>query len=212
MVPYFTQFIAPVISAWESDMPAQLTRRKLPSKLLNSSGRNILGLIYDYTLDAWVSKYTGLEMGYLTRAIVNGNREILACNQQNGFIYRLDVGTTFDGTEITSNVTLPWIQAKTEDGIANVVRWINGQFYLKNAFGTGNVMVYAAFADDPTEFDGATFTSFGTINTSSMDSDKGFITFGRTSRWMQVKFESTSGGFELQVPVIIGFNPTPRRV
>lgn len=178
----------------------------------NSTSQNSLGLIYDYTLDAWASRYNGLSMGYLTRAIVNGNREILACSQQDGYIYRLDVGTTFSGTAITSSVTLPWLQSKNEDGTANVVRWINGQFYLKNAFGTGSATVYAAFADDPTEFDGASFTSFGSINTSSMDADKGFITFGRTSRWIQIKLECTSGGFECQVPVIIGFNPTPRRV
>lgn len=178
----------------------------------NAATENDLGLIYDYNLDAWASRYTGLSMGYLTRAIVNGNREILGCSQQNGFIYRLDVGTTFDGTAITSSVTLPWIQAPNQEGQANVVRWINGQFYLKNAFGTGSVTADAAFADDPTEFNAASFTTFGTINTSSMDSDKGFVYFGRTARWIQIRLQSTSGGFEVQLPIVIGYNATLRRV
>lgn len=171
-----------------------------------SGTRNNLGLLYDYIADAWLSTYTP-DVRYYLRAIVNGTREIL-CVNYDGYIRRVDVGTTFDGTAIESWVTLPYMQTETADKQGNVVRWLNGTAYLR---GTANVKVYGRFADDPSEMSSATFTELATL-TATPDGDKGFFDIARTSRWIQLKFYAAAGSFEILPPVIIGYNDTSRRV
>lgn len=171
-----------------------------------TSGQNDLGLIYEYQLDAWASKYTP-KIRYYTRAIINGVREIM-CAQYDGYMRRVDVGTDFDGTAITSFITLPYFQTRTPEKIGNVSRWINGTFYLA---GTANVSVDARFADEPHTFDTATFASYGTIQ-ATPDGDKGFVYFGQTSRWIQIRLKATSGAFEVLLPLVIGYADTDRRV
>ncbi len=168
---------------------------------------NTLGLIYDYQLDAWCSKYTP-GVAYYTRGIVDGNRELLMCTGVDGHINRVDVGTKFNATNIQSYVTMPYIQAEVPDAQAHVCRWLNGTFYVR---GTADVHVYARFADEPHEFETATFTDFGTI-TATPDGDKGFVYFGKTSRWMQVKLQAEAGAFEVLVPLVFGYSMTKRRV
>ncbi len=168
--------------------------------------RNDLGLLYDYIADAWLSKYTP-DVRYYCRATINGNREIL-CANYDGYIRRVDVGTTFDGTAIESYVTLPYLQSEGAEKHGNVVRWMNGTVYVR---GTAEVLIYGRFADDPTEFNSATFVQLGSV-TASPDGDKGFFDIAKTSRWLQLKFYASSGSFELLPPVVIGYNDTPRRV
>ncbi len=182
------------------------TRWSFRTTAANPSTQNDLGLIYDYQLDAWTSRYTP-KVAYYTRALVDGNREILAV-QYDGYIRRVDVGTTFDGTAIESYVTLPWMQTLADDSMAHVTRWINGTFYLK---GTANVNIDARFADEPHEFAAAAFTTFKTIQATA-DGDKGFTYFGRTSRWFQLRLRATSGSFEVLLPIVIGYANTKRRV
>lgn len=168
--------------------------------------QNDLGLLYEYQLDAWASRYTP-KIRYYTRAIVNGNREILAA-QYDGYMRRVDVGTDFDGTPIESSITLPYYQTTTAEKQGHVSRWINGTFYLS---GTANVLVEARFADEPHTFDTAAFSTFGTIQ-ATPDGDKGFVYFGPTSRWIQVRLRATSGAFEVLLPIVIGYADTDRRV
>lgn len=170
-----------------------------------TNSQNDLGLLYDYQLDAWASKYTP-KIRYYTRAIINGNRELIAV-QYDGFIRRVDVGTDFDGTAIESFVTLPWVTAGSEDAQGHEVRWMNGTFYVK---GTAAVMIDARFADEPNEFASAAFTTFKTVQATA-DGNKGFSYFGRTGRWMQLRLRATSLRFEVMMPIVIGYAETKRR-
>lgn len=170
------------------------------------NSQNDLGLIYDYILDAWASRYTP-KIRWITRGIVNGNRELL-CAQYDGYVRRMDTGTTFDGTDIESYVTMPWVQLPDDQRDSHVSRWFNVTCYLK---GTANVMIEARFADEPHEFATATFATYGTVQ-ATPDGDKGFAYLGPTSRWMQLRLRSTSLGFEVCPPIVIGMAGTDRRV
>jgi hypothetical protein len=179
-----------------------------------TNSQNDLGLLYDYIANAWTSVYSP-KIRYYTRGIVNGVRETLAV-QYDGYIRRVDTGTDFDGTPIVSWVTLPYLQPQGaqqaqftgSEKHGNVVRWINGTVYLK---GTADVIVYARFADTPSEFDSATFVVLGTV-TATPDGDKGYFDIGQTSRWVQFKFQANAGQFEIMPPIVIGYNDTQRRI
>jgi hypothetical protein len=174
----------------------------------SGNDENDLGLIYDYQLDAWCSRYTP-EVRQYSRWVdpITGVRELLAV-QYDGFIRRVDVGTSFDGTAIESYVTLPWTQAPNPPTHDKVVQWMDLTAYLK---GTATVNVDARFADEPHEFSGAAFTTFGTIG-ATPDGDKGFVYLGRTSRWIQIRLYTAALSFEIQPPIVIGFNSSKSRV
>lgn len=170
------------------------------------NNENDLGLLYDYSADAWCSRYSP-HVSYYTRGIVNGNREVLVV-QYDGYVRRADVGADFDGTPIESFVTLPYMQSPQPDNQDKVVRWYDLTLYVR---GTANVNVDARFSDDPHTFDTATFTTFGTVK-ATPDGDKGYVTIGQTSRWIQLRFRATSGQFELLLPITLGYADTHRRI
>ena len=173
---------------------------------IDVASENTIGLTYDYLLDAWISTYTP-RIRYYTRAIVNGVREIL-CAQYDGFIRRVDVGTTFDGTAIVSYVTLPWLQTGTPEAMGEVVQWVGATVYLR---GGATVNVDARFADEPWEFAAASFTTYGSIQ-SSTGGDKGFVYLGVTNRWCQLRLRATSLDFEVLLPILLHHKETGRRV
>lgn len=140
--------------------------------------------------------------------VLTGTAATLARSSRAGHIYRVDIGTTFDSETITSYVTLPWQQAPNPATHDKVVQWLDLTAYLK---GTATVTVSARFADEPHEFATATFTDYGTIG-ATPDGDKGFVYLGVTSRWMQVRLRATALQFEIQPPVVIGYNSTGRRI
>ena len=170
------------------------------------TGENGLGLLYDYVADAWTSRYTP-HIRYMTRAIIDGNHEILAV-QYDGFVRRMDVGTSFDGTAIESYVTLPYMQSGDATKHGDVVRWMNGTVYLK---GTASVRIEARFADEPHEFESAAFELMETVQ-ATPNGDKGYFDIARTSRWIQLRIRATSGSFELIMPLVIGYADTQRRI
>ena len=171
-----------------------------------TDAQNDLGLLYDYQLDAWASKYSP-KIRYYTRSIVDGNREILVA-QYDGYIRRADVGVDFDGTPIESFITLPWVQAKEDDKQGNVVRWLQAQIYVS---GTATVLAEARFADEPHEMSRSTFKVCDMVS-ATPDGDKGYVKLGVTSRWMQLRLRATSLGFRVLLPLLIEYNPTERRV
>jgi hypothetical protein len=171
-----------------------------------TNSQNDLGLIYDYQLDAWTSVFTP-KISYYTKGIVNGAREVLVV-QYDGYVRRMNTGTTFDGEAIDSYVTLPYQQTGTADHWGNVVRWIDATIYTR---GTADVLVQARFADEPHEMDSATFATYGTVK-ATPDGDKGYVSFGITSRWIQVRLRALSGAFEVLPPVNIGYADTARRI
>lgn len=190
----------------------------------SSDNKNDLGLLYDYQLDAWLSKYTPRINHYTQWVNYTAKQREILVSMYDGNIYRADVGTDFAGTPIASYVTLPWTQppqrtasGKSESGVmtqrimpylSNVVQWMDVTAYLK---GTADVIVEARFADEPHEFNNATFTSFGTIQ-ATPDGDKGYVYLGKTSRWIQLRFRATALSFQLTMPVLLGYNVTARRV
>lgn len=139
---------------------------------------------------------------------ITGTSVTLARSTRAGYIYRVDIGTEFDSETITSYVTLPWTQAPNPQSHDKTVQWLDLTAYLK---GTATVNVDARFANEPHEFSSATFTTYGTIG-ATPDGDKGFVYLGVTSRWMQVRLRATSLAFEIQPPIVIGFNQTGRRI
>jgi len=167
---------------------------------------NDLGLLYDYQLDAWMSKYTPA-IRYYTRAIVNGAREIIVL-QYDGFIRRADVGSSFDGVPIESYVTLPWTQVPDPETHGDITRWVD---LTVNLAGTASVSLDARFADEPHEFASAVFQSFGTVGPTP-DGDKGYCYFGKSSRFIQVRLRATALSFETKLPILIGYIPSKRRV
>jgi hypothetical protein len=171
-----------------------------------ADAQNDLGLIYDYSADAWCCRYSP-RVSYYTRGIVDGNREVLVV-QYDGYVRRADVGVDFDGTPIESYVTLPYMQTSTEASMDKVTRWYDTTVYLK---GTATVMVDARFADEPHQFDSAVFQTFGTVQ-ATPNSDKGTIPLGRTARWIQLRLRATSGAFEVLLPLVIGYTNTQRRI
>lgn len=166
---------------------------------------NNLGLLYDYQLDAWPSVFTPA-VRYYSRGLISGVREIL-CAQYNTFIQRVNVGTDFDGTAIVSYITLPWMRpAEAEQD--DVVQWLDFTAYKR---GAGTMNMDARFADDPSEFSAASFTTYGTV-TNVQDTDKGFAYLGATRRWIQLRFRCTANRFELLVPIVIGYRITKSRI
>lgn len=139
---------------------------------------------------------------------ITGTATTLSKSTTAGYIFRIDTGTTFDSASITSYVTLPWTQAPNPQSHDKTVQWLDLTAYLK---GTATVNVDARFANEPHEFSTATFTTYGTIG-ATPDGDKGFVYLGVTSRWMQIRLRATALGFEVQPPIVVGFNSTGRRV
>jgi hypothetical protein len=168
--------------------------------------QNDLGLIYDYQLDAWASTYSP-KVAYYTRGIVDGRREVLAV-QYDGYVRRADVGTDFDGTAIESWVTLPYMQSPAAESKSNVVRWIDATVYVK---GGADVIVEARFADEPHQFETGSFTEFGRV-LATPDGDKGYVSIGRTARWIQLRLRAEALDFEVCLPIVIGYSDTKRRV
>lgn len=189
-----------------------------------TNSQNDLGLLYDYQLDAWASKYTP-KIRHYTQWLNYGikKREML-CAQYDGYFRRVDTGTDFDGTPIESYCVLGWAQPphRTVSGVTsagvqtqriapvrmNVVQWVDFQAYLA---GTAAVLIEARFADEPHEMDTAVFSTFGTFQ-ATPDGDKGYCYIGRTSRFIQIRLRATSGSFEIDTPVLLGYNVRPARV
>jgi hypothetical protein len=176
-----------------------------------------LGLIYDYQLDAWASRYTPEVRQYTRWVSTTGDRELLAV-QYDGFIRRVDVGTGFEEaaldegepvfTAIESYVDLPWTQAQNPQSHDKVVQWLDLTVYLK---GTADVLVRARFADEPHEFSAAAFTTYGTVG-ATPDGDKGYVYLGVTSRWIQIRLYAAALSFEIQPPLVLGYNASKSRV
>lgn len=190
----------------------------------STNDRNDLGLLYDYQLDAWLSKYTPSINHYTQWVNYNVKKREVLCAMYDGNIYRVDTGTDFAGTPIASYVTLPWTQPPTTTAVgkeatglgtqrvrpyrSNVVQWMDLTTYC---LGTAAIIVEARFADEPHEFANAAFTTFGTIQ-ATPDGDKGYIYIGQTARFIQLRFRATSLAFQLTMPVLLSYNITPQRV
>lgn len=195
-----------------------------PGSEVHVATQNTLGLIYDYQLDAWTSRYTPRIRHYAQWVNHRIKVREMLCAQYDGHIRRMDTGTDFDGIPIESYWTTGWMQPpprtyspSTASGIkttrvapiqANVVQWID---ITANLRGTAAVMIDARFADDPHDYTAATFTTFATMQTTP-DGDKGYAYLGKTSRWIQIRFRAIGGWFETSYPITIGYNVTASRV
>ena len=166
---------------------------------------NARGLLYDYQLDAWASVFTPA-IRYYTRGIVSGTREILAA-MYDTHIMRVGVGTDFNGTAITSYITLPWMKPKDAEQ-DDVVQWLDATVYKR---GAATMNIDARFADDPSEFSAASFTTYASL-ASTQNTDKGFAHLGVTNRWIQLRLRATANRFEVLVPIVIGYTISKSRV
>ena len=174
------------------------------------NANNTLQLWYDYDRDAWISEILYAVRHY-HHAIVSGTREIHA-TQYDGFLQRLDVGTTFDGTAIASRVLLPWVAGprKQPEDLPAVVRWLGAILLLD---GNTDVTVEYRVADTPAEATGAFTEATGSpLSASTPDAEKGFVGFGNVlGRFCQIRARTTSGRMELHTPVFIYYEPVTGR-
>ena len=89
-----------------------------------------------------------------------------------------------------------------------MVQWLDATVYKR---GAATMNIDARFADDPSEFAGASFTTYGTV-ASTPNTDKGFAHMGVTNRWIQLRLRATANRFEVLVPITIGYYLSKARV
>lgn len=158
------------------------------------------GIIFDYVLaqetgDAvWSSRMTQLA-DWAVPAYINGSRVVLYTRYNDQQIYVL--GSTGTGT-LQSSITLPWL-ARQDD--TKVAKWLGVILAYASKVA---VDVYIRYANNPGEFEAASFVKRGTLQAGPPINEQARVLFGGTTRWAQLKFQSetlASGGFEIFPPV-----------
>lgn len=175
-----------------------------------SQSTNTLQLVYDWVRNAWTS-----ELLYAVRQYhhsLSGSTREIHCVQYDGYIRRVDAGTDFDGTAITSRLLLPWVAGprKQPQDIPAVVRWL-GMTALVD--GTASVVVEYRVADTPSETGGSFSTAEGSpLDADTPDAEKGFVGFGNAvGRFLQVRLRTTSLAMEVHPPIYLHYLPVTGR-
>lgn len=163
------------------------------------------GIVFDYVRSqdtggaVWPSTMTQLA-DFASEAYVDGARETLYCKFDSPQIWRMhvDAGGTLQGS-----LTLPWLGVQTRD---KLVRWI-GVHVPYSA--TSTIRVLARFANHPEDFDTATFVEIGQLDQGPADNVPAHVYFGKSSKYVQVKFQSQDYGFEIYPPLTLIESPRP---
>ena len=90
----------------------------------------------------------------------------------------------------------------------DIVQWLDATVYKR---GAATMDIDARFADDPSEFAAAAFTTYASL-AATQNTDKGFAHLGATGRWMQLRLRATANRFEVLVPIVIGYTISKARV
>jgi hypothetical protein len=164
------------------------------------------GLIYDYIRSqsegkaVWPSR-TDHFADYAVEAYVDGERRLLYSKFNDADIWIS--GYTDDGPQL-SYVVLPWKAQEAKDYLA---KWAALQVpYRANA----NVRVFARWADGPHLFDNAQWEELEGLAPNPSYPAQGRVVIGRPSRWVQLKLQSHTSGFELYPPLNYLASPTKR--
>mgnify|MGYP001585152637 CR=1 FL=1 len=116
------------------------------------------------------------------------------------------MNTTNAEREVNGQIK-PWMRPK-EAAQDDQVQWLDATVYKR---GAATMNIDARFADDPSEFAAASFTTYASL-ASTQNTDKGFAHLGVTNRWMQLRLRATANRFEVLVPIVIGYTMSPARV
>lgn len=158
------------------------------------------GLTFDYVMAqetgeaTWPSKMSQMA-DWAVPVYINGTRSIIYTQAGSAQLFVMDSLTT--GT-LTSYITLPWLSRQDD---TKVTKWLG---LIAAYASTVPVDVLIRYANNPGEFDTASFTLARTLPASPTITEGGRVGFGGSTRWVQVKFQATTlagGGFELFPPV-----------
>jgi hypothetical protein len=115
-----------------------------------------------------------------------------------GRFWRMGDGTQFQGVNIDSTFTLPWVSIGPPHG---AVHWMELMFLYTTQV-AGTMTVEYRVAEHPREFTTAAWVTAETIAMTVADED-GRCFLGETSRWVQVRFHSTAAPWTLYWPVAL---------
>ena len=163
------------------------------------------GIVFDYVRSqdtggaVWPAKMTQLA-DFASEAYVDGARETLYCRFNSPQIWRMhvDAGGTLEGS-----LTLPWLGVQTRD---KTIRWIG--MHVPYA-ATTPVRVFVRYANHPNGFSTAPFEEIAQLDEDPEDGTPAHIYFGRSSKYVQVKFQSQDYGFEIFPPLTLIESPRP---
>jgi hypothetical protein len=163
------------------------------------------GIVFDYVraqdsgAAVWPSRMTQL-VDYATEAYVDGVREVLYCRFASQQVWRMHVQ---EGGTLESSVTLPWLGTQGRD---KLTRWtgINVPYAA-----TADVRVFARYANNPGEFASAEFEELQNLGQNPDIRDPAHVPFGRSAKYVQIKFQAQEYGFEIYPPLTLIAAPRP---
>lgn len=165
-------------------------------------GHNTNGIVFDYVRaqaegeSVFPSRFTQV-FDFAVPAYVNGNRETLYVKSGSNQIHRLHQQAS--GT-LQSFVTLSWTSL---DSQAFTDHWVGASFPYASSV---PVDVYVRYANNPGEFDSATFEFLDTLPAHPDMAEEARVILGGNTQWMQLKVQAAQVGFELYPPVqVFGF-------
>jgi len=169
------------------------------------------GIVFDYVRaqdigDAvWPSRM-GQLADYATEAYVDGVRETLYSVNDAADIWRMGAATSgaWLGTDTTAYIDLPWIGTQARD---KVTKWIGISVPYKS---TVAIQVHVRYANHPHAFDSASFEQRDSLAASPTIATLSNIIFGGTTKWVQVRLQAATYGFEIFPPISLIAAPTTR--
>jgi hypothetical protein len=157
---------------------------------------NISGVAFNY-VEKSLTPLVGLQAA-TAKTVYEGGVERPIITDYIGRFWRMGDGTQFQGVNIDSTFTLPWVSIGPPHG---AVSWRELMFlYATQAAGT--MTVEYRTAEHPREFTTAAWVIAETVNMTVAD-EEGRSFIGETSRWIQVRFHSTSAPWTLYWPVAL---------
>lgn len=163
------------------------------------------GVVFDYVRAqdsggaVWPSRMSQMA-DYATEAYVDGVREVLYCMFASQQVWRMHVD---EGGTLESQITLPWLATQSRD---KTTRWtgINVPYAA-----TADVRVFVRYANNPGEFQDAAFEEVQSLGENPDIRDPAHVPFGKSAKYIQVKFQAQEYGFEIYPPLTLIAAPRP---
>jgi hypothetical protein len=125
-------------------------------------------------------------------------RESLYCRFDGQQIYRMHVD---EGGTLQSSITLPWLGTQSRD---RLTRWVGINVPYS---ATTDIRVFIKYANNPGEFDTAEFEEVMSLPENPDITTPAHVTWGRSSKFVQVKFQAQDYGFEIFPPLTLTAAP-----
>jgi hypothetical protein len=131
---------------------------------------------------------------FVAEAYIDGVRETLYSKYTSPKLYLLGADA---GGVIESSVTMPWLMVESGEAQG---RWIGCSVPYAS---TSEVRVFARYANHPGQFESAPFEEIQVLPSNPDQTVPGQVQFGKTARYIQIKFQSQTFGFELFPPITL---------